>query len=540
MVLLLLVCALPATLGVVLLIAAAAQRGGAGDDRPESVPGLNPEPLGTGPPGLEVVPDGNRGAVAVSRLIAPLAPAAPLPAAALAVTGAGFAPGAGALARPLLLVAALICTATLVTTTRLRTTRGDRLSALVLLCLAAHGLLLLATDLAQVLVACVGTTLAVTALIRTGPSAASARAARVYLVVTGAGDLAVAGALALILRSGGWRLSEVPQVVAGSAQVVPIVCLLLLGFGVRACVFPVHGWLPLVESRSSVPVGAVLSGMVVSTGLIGWIRLLPLGETALPGWGSALVGLALTGSFLVVLPALLDPDPEISLGYSTVSQLGFVTVLIGAALAMPELAEACVLSAVVYAVHHAMAKGGLILAVSIWERHGASRVRWWVLGGSALLALAVVGAPLGSGAVAKYAAKRTLSEAPFVLDVVGALPFISTGSTLLLIWAALTLRRHLRPGPVGVDLDLLVWTGFCLGGTVLTWVLVARWVPVLSVPSLDLVTVWQATWLVLLGLGLAGVGLLAVRTGLVGRLPRGRRLPRGDLMALLERALHRR
>ncbi|MGV2549522.1 hypothetical protein FO489_22600, partial [Bacillus licheniformis] len=86
-----------------------------------------------------------------------------------------------------------------------------------------------------------------------------------------------------------------------------------------------------LAARSSVPVGAVLSGMVVSTGLIGWIRLLPLGETALPGWGSALVAFALTGSFLVVLPALLDPDPEISLGYSTVSQLGFVTVLIGAA-----------------------------------------------------------------------------------------------------------------------------------------------------------------------------------------------------------------
>lgn len=479
-----------------------------------------------------------------SRTRSALAPFALLPLALLAVAGVGAGRDGrlvllDTVSRPLVLVAAVLYAAALVVTARVGSPGAVRLTGLLLLCSAANGLVLLAADVGTLLVGCVLTTVATARMARLPGSPAARSAARVHLVLGVAADAALLAAVALVVGAGGWRLAGVPAVVAGSPVLVPVVALALVAFAIRACTFPVHGWLPLVESRVAIPVGAVLSGALVKVGLVGWLRLLPLGEVALPGWGTVLVVAALAGAFLALVPGVLNDDAEVSLGYSTVSQMGFIAVLVGVGLAVPALAEACVLSAVVYAVHHGVAKGGLVLSVVIWQRHGGGRLRGWALAGGALLALAVVGAPLGSGAVAKYAAKRTLAEAPHLADVAAALPLVATVSTLILVRTATILRGHVRPGPVGADVGLVSWAVLCLGGTAATWYLAARWVPVLAVPALDTVTLWQALWPVLLGLGLAGAAAVAYRAGLVPARLRGLSVPRGDLMALLERALDR-
>lgn len=478
-----------------------------------------------------------------ARSTAAAAPFALLPLAVLAVLGVGDGAGAGswvlvdAVSRPLVLVATVLYTAALVVAARAGSPGAVRLTGLLLLCCVGNALALLAADVLALAVGCVLTTVAVAMMARLPGTAAARSAARVHLALSVVADAALLAAAGLVVAAGGRRLADVPAVVAGSPVLVPVVVLTLVAFGVRAATFPLHGWLPLLESTVAIPVGAVLSGSVVKIGLVGLLRLLPLGEVALPGWGTAVVVVALVGGLLALVPGVLNDDAEASLGYSTVGQMGFITVLVGAALAVPELAEACVLSAVVYAVHHGMAKGGLVLSVQIWQRHGAGPLRGPVLAGAAVLALAVVGAPLGSGAVAKYAAKRALADGPELAVVTVALPFIATVSTLILVRTAAILRRHVRPGPVGADVGLVSWAVLCLGGTVVTWYLAGRWVPVLSVPALDTVTLWQATWPVLLGLGVAGLGVGAVRAGLVPARVRSLTVPRGDLVALLGRAL---
>ena len=88
-------------------------------------------------------------------------------------------------------------------------------------------------------------------------------------------------------------------------------------------------------------------------------------------------------------------------------------VLVGVALAEPHLAEACVLATVLYAVHHGLYKGALFLAVPLWKQHGAGRARIALLLGLAYAALAITGAPLTSGYLAKYAAKGAVDGAQF-------------------------------------------------------------------------------------------------------------------------------
>lgn len=471
------------------------------------------------------------------------APFTLLPLAVLAVLGTGVGGGADglvlvdAVSRPLVLVAAVLYAAALVVTARAGSPGAVRLTALLLLCCVGNALALLAADVLALVAGCLLTTVAVALMARMPTGAAARSAARVHLALAVVADTALVAEAVLAVAAGGRRLADLPAALAGSPVLVPVVALTLLAFGIRAATFPVQGWLPLLESTVAIPVGAVLSGTVVKIGLVGLLRLLPLGEVAMPGWGTTLVVVALIGGLLALVPGVLNDDAEVSLGYSTVGQMGFITVLVGVALAVPELAEACALSAVVYAVHHGMAKGGLVLSVQMWQRHGGGRLRGLVLGGAALLTLAVVGAPLGSGAVAKYAAKRALADGPELTAVTVALPFVATVSTLILVRTATIVRRHARPGAVGADVGLVSWAVLCLGGTAATWYLAGRWVPVLSVPALDTITLWQATWPVLLGLGIAALGAVAVRAGLVPARLRAVTVPRGDLVAVLERGL---
>ena len=47
---------------------------------------------------------------------------------------------------------------------------------------------------------------------------------------------------------------------------------MILGFGVKAGMFPMHGWLPTAHPVAPAPASAVLSGVIVKCGVLGVIR----------------------------------------------------------------------------------------------------------------------------------------------------------------------------------------------------------------------------------------------------------------------------
>jgi formate hydrogenlyase subunit 3/multisubunit Na+/H+ antiporter MnhD subunit len=51
--------------------------------------------------------------------------------------------------------------------------------------------------------------------------------------------------------------------------------LLLAGFAVKLGILPLHLWLPLAHPVAPVPASAILSGVIVKAGLIGWLRFVP-------------------------------------------------------------------------------------------------------------------------------------------------------------------------------------------------------------------------------------------------------------------------
>ena len=480
----------------------------------------------------------------IRRLVLLIAPLTALPALALtAIPGAsltvpwllvGTHLQVDGLARPLVLVSALLYSAALAAVAWAGFRGGRGLVAFLLVCHVGTTVVFTAGDTATFYLGYGLMSFAAYGLVVNSRTAEALRAGRVYIVLAVFSEGAVLAALLLVTAAGGTLIEDAPRAVAESDHTALIVALLLVGFGVKAGTLPLHVWLPLAHPAAPPAASAVLSGAMVKAGLMGWLRFLPLGEAELPGWGLTLVVVALAGAFLAVPAGELQSEPKVVLAYSTISQMGFLAALVGVAMASPELAAAVVPAAVAYAVHHALAKGALFLGVPVWSHHAHGARRWVVAVGLGGAALAVAGAPFTSGSVGKYAAKNAVEGVELGgVDLVDLLPLVATGSTILLLRAGWLLVRREPDVRSRADAELGAWLVLVAAGIVVPWVVTDRWLPLTEVPGLDPVTLWDATWPVLLGLAITAVALALGRRGsLPGWVRRadGRAIPPGDIV----------
>jgi len=109
--------------------------------------------------------------------------------------------------------------------------------------------------------------------------------------------------------------------------------LLILGFGLKVGLVPLHVWMPLAYTAAPIPAAAVLSGAAVKAGVIGFIRFLPLGVT-MPEWGEALAASGMFSAFYGVLVGITQENPKTVLAYSSVSQMGLLAAVLGMGLVM--------------------------------------------------------------------------------------------------------------------------------------------------------------------------------------------------------------
>ncbi|MGE5154339.1 MAG: proton-conducting transporter membrane subunit, partial [Bdellovibrio bacteriovorus] len=278
------------------------------------------------------------------------------------------------------------------------------------------------------------------------------RAGRVYLTMTLMGELALFCALVLIAAQTG-TLSPGPEQLTDLRDLT--IGLLLLGLAIKAGLVPLHVWLPLAHPAAPVPASAVLSGAMIKVALLGWLRFLPVGQVALPEWGLLLIFAGLITLFFAIPIGMVQSDPKVILAYSSVSKMGFLTLILGLMLLEPTLAPGGVLALVLYAAHHALAKGGLFLGVGL--RHHAA-FQPLVLVGLALLALSMAGTPASGGAVAKYGLKPVLMGPNW--SWLGAAVTLGAVGTTFLMGRFLWVIWHTEPHPT---------QGYVWGGA--AWVL---------------------------------------------------------------------
>ncbi|WPL10708.1 MULTISPECIES: proton-conducting transporter transmembrane domain-containing protein [Thiorhodovibrio] len=283
-----------------------------------------------------------------------------------------------------------------------------RFSAFFLLAMAGNFWLILGLDLISFYVGFAIMGLASYVLVIHDGDLTALRAGRVYLAMALVGEVLLFAALAMIVAETGTTAPEVGQLAALSNVAI---ALALLGLGVKAGIFPLHLWLPLAHPAAPIAASAVLSGTMIKVALLGWLRFLPVGVLALPHWGAVLILLGLFTLFYGLGVGLTQRDPKTILAYSSISKMGFLLVLLGLVLMQPALAPLGVVAIALYAAHHGLVKGGLFLGIGL-RKHAEAMRQPLILGGLGFLALAMAGAPLTTGAVAKDATKPLLAGLP--------------------------------------------------------------------------------------------------------------------------------
>ncbi|MEW5979293.1 MAG: putative monovalent cation/H+ antiporter subunit A [Acidobacteriota bacterium] len=268
------------------------------------------------------------------------------------------------------------------------------------------------------------------------------KAALQSLLVTGFGGLSLLSGLLLMVRAvGSFEISELlarPELIQNHAVYPAVVILVLLGAFTKSAQFPFHFWLPNAMETPA-PVSAYLhSATMVKAGIYLLARLHPaLGGTEM--WVVAIVGVGaatmLTGAFL----AYLEADLKRILAYSTVSALGFLTLLAGLG------SELAIGAMMVHLVAHALYKGALFLVAGavahavgtrqIERLGGLRRVMPVTASAGTLAALSMAGIPPLLGFYSKELIYEAAWHGSFhhVLVTVACL-----GASILLVSVALT------------------------------------------------------------------------------------------------------
>ena len=304
--------------------------------------------------------------------------------------------------------------------------------------------------------------------------------------------------------------------------------LVLIGFGIKAGALPVHVWLPLAHPAAPTPASAVLSGAMIKAGLLGWLRFLPIGLSAMTYWGTLCIIAGLLAAFYAVAVGVTQRNPKTILAYSSISQMGLMTVGIGLAIGWPQTVAVMLPAIGIYAVHHGFAKGALFLGVGVLTAvEGSRRAHRLAVGGLILASLALAGAPFTSGAVAKIALKSPLNEVQgsWVYGLNLLLPLAAIGTTLLMARFLFVITRHASVHDRPRFGMWLSWTFTILLAATVVWVLpVAQKA---TSKTLQFASLWQALWPVAAGVLISGtVWLRSVRKK---RLP-ALSIPQGDLL----------
>lgn len=287
-----------------------------------------------------------------------------------------------------------------------------------------------------------------------------------------------------------------------------VLTLLLVGFGMKMALLPLHFWMPLSYTAAPIPVAAVLSGAAVKAGVIGMLRFLPFG-TAMPTLGETLTVVGFCGAFFGVAAGLTQTNPKTVLAYSSVSQMGFLAAVMGLGLSAGDVGV--VPLAAFYAAHHVLVKGGLFLAV------GAAGSRWLVLAPGALIGLGLAGLPLTGGALAKLAVKEPLGYG--IVATLASLSAVGTAWLMVhfLFRLAETRKEEKSAGPL---FPWLVAAALCLVFPWMAFPLAGLSLPGILAPA----ALWKTLWPVAVGVIFAFVFLPFSQ-----RLPR---IPAGDIVAL--------
>ena len=285
------------------------------------------------------------------------------------------------------------------------------------------------------------------------------RAGYTYLFIAVIGGLVLLMGLLLLQDAAGTlTFARLPEAVAASekpGRILAAALCILVGFGCKAGMFPVHVWLPKAHPVAPSPASALLSGILTKVGIYGILMTTLNAMLGHRTYGLTVLTLGALTMALGALLALFSINLKRTLACSSMSQVGFILTGLGAAiLAYGQEGEGFTLAyagTVLHMVNHSLIKLTLFMAagvvvmnlgaLSLDEIRGYGRNKPFFKAAFALGALGISGVPFFNG----YLSKTLLHE--------GIVEAASLG------------------GPIGTYLHILEWVFLVSGGFTFAYML---------------------------------------------------------------------
>lgn len=259
-----------------------------------------------------------------------------------------------------------------------------------------------------------------------------------YIFMGVAGGLAVLVAVILVLFS--TQTLEFTYLAAELAETgwiqYAVAGLLMIGFGVKAGMLPVHIWLPKAHPVAPTPASALLSGVLVKVGTYGILRVFtsffmpaagPLMSRDNPLWnlsnitGAAVIWIGIVTMAVGVFMALQQSNMKKMLAYHSISQMGYIIMGAGVAGYLGYYGAMGFSGAVYHTINHALFKGLLFMVAGVvYLRY--HDINMYNLGGlwkklpitfivCVIAALGITGMPLFNGFASKSILHHAIDEA---------------------------------------------------------------------------------------------------------------------------------
>lgn len=189
-----------------------------------------------------------------------------------------------------------------------------------------------------------------------------------YLVTAHLGALALFATFALLNAATGAYLFPAPGTLAATGPLASAIFLTaLFGFGMKAGMMPLHVWLPSAHANAPSHISAVLSGIVLKTGIYGMMRVFAAFADPPFWWGGVVLFLGSVSAILGVAYAIGQHDLKRLLAYHSIENIGIILIglgmaLIGANQGWEALVALGIAGALLHVMNHALFKALLFLS----------------------------------------------------------------------------------------------------------------------------------------------------------------------------------
>lgn len=151
-----------------------------------------------------------------------------------------------------------------------------------------------------------------------------------YMVQSMAGSMLVLLGIALVLaQTGTLALTEIRAAAQPTPALLAAGALLIVGFGVKSALVPLHTWLPDTYATASNGASAILAGAITKLGLVALLRGLAVLAGVSVAWGPVLMVVGVLNVAVGTLLALRQREVRRVLACSSIGHIGYIVLGIG-------------------------------------------------------------------------------------------------------------------------------------------------------------------------------------------------------------------